>query len=124
MSSDVLSGRDGAYFWRCELEKHAFFEDFKGAYGEDEFRRLSKDEIYFWTSFYYNCGSGCGKGQLTGEMYKDGRGNVVKGKGRENLYKPLEHEETGIRDPRTNALIRSVTRKWIDSTGVFEYPSI
>ncbi len=105
--------------------KHAFLQDFKKTFGEQELKKLSKDEVYFWTSFYYNCGVGCGRGELTGNKYKDGRGNIREGRGRDVIYKPLEQKEDPNvhNNPRVNALRRMVTKKYIDSFETFDYPS-
>ncbi len=103
--------------------KSIFLKDFKNYFGENEFNELTDDEIYFWTSFYYNCGPGCGKGELTGTQYISGRGIKVQGQGRNKIYKTLEYPEpSSLTNPRVNALIRVSTKQWIDSLGLFDFP--
>lgn len=102
--------------------KYAFLQDFKKHFGGDELNRLSEEETFFWTAFYFNAGKNCGKGELTGTPYINGRGLKQHGQGREKVYKPLEHAEPSTNcNPKVNALIKLATKQWIDNFGLFKY---
>ena len=102
--------------------KKTFLDDFRRKFGEGELKRLSEEEISFWTYFYYNCGQGCGKGHLYGEEFVTG-GNKRKGVGRENAFSKLSSDEpscSSCPDPKVNALRRLATQEWLEQSAVFE----
>lgn len=102
--------------------KKMFLDDFRERFSEGEFKRLSEEEISFWTYFYYNCGQGCGRGHLYGEEFVTG-GKKRKGVGRENAFSKLSSEEpscSSCPDPKVNALRRLATQEWLEQSGVFE----
>jgi len=102
--------------------KYAFLQDFKKHFGKAELNKLTDEETFFWTAFYFNAGKNCGKGELTGIPYINGRGMKQYGLGREKVYKPLEYAEPSTnRNPRVNALIKLATKQWIDNFGLFTY---
>lgn len=116
---DGLTALAGRMAWT----KKVFLDDFKSYYGEDELRKLSDDEKFFWTEFYYNCGNSCGKGELTGTTYTSGRGVTTQGKGRTKLYKPWESSTlTSNTNPRYNSLERLASKKLLEDLRVFETP--
>jgi len=103
-------------------KKKIFLDDFRKKFGEGELKRLSEEEISFWTYFYYNCGQGCGKGHLYGEEFVTG-GKKRRGVGRENAFSKLPYEEpscSSCQDPKVNALRRLATQEWLEQSGVFE----
>jgi len=114
--------------------KYTFEKDFKKAYGEDELKRMSDSEKYFWLTYYFNAGEGAGKGELTGTNYNTynslGEAVVVQGKGRENIYQPWIGAtpgdiESGIpegKSARFNALLSESTYKLVKLLKIFDYP--
>lgn len=108
---------------RLAWTKKAFLDDFKNYYGEEELNKMSDDEKFFWTTYYYNCGNNCGKGELTGMTYTNGRGVKVQGAGRAKVYKqwdaPIVSSNT---NPRYNSLERLSSMKLLQGLKLFDTP--
>ena len=126
---DALTGFAGELARR----KYVFETDFKKAYGEEEFKKITDDEKYFWLTYYFNAGEGAGKGELTGTKYntydKYGDPIVAQGEGREKVYLPWIGPkpgtwESGIgegRSARFNALLSESTYSFIKKLGIFNW---
>ncbi len=116
-----------AFAGELARRKSVFETDFKGTYGEEEFKRMSDDEKYFWLTYYFNSGEGAGKGQLIGTKYytyssSTGEKIVVQGKGREDFYKPWTGSEPGhVRSAHFNAVLSEATYKLMKKLGIFNY---
>lgn len=122
-----------AFAGELARRKDVFEADFKQAYGEDEFKKMTDDEKYFWLTYYFNSGEGAGKGQLTGTKYytynANGEPIVVQGKGRENVYKSWTGPEPGQwgssggegTSSLFNAVLSEATYKLFKLSKIFSY---
>ncbi|MDD5253532.1 MAG: hypothetical protein PHG05_00305 [Candidatus Nanoarchaeia archaeon] len=92
--------------------KYSFLSDFKDLYGEEELNKLTDDEIFFWSSLYYNAGESLGKKFLKQrtKVYFPWSGGEPK---------PDDSGGYELKNPRLNSLIRMTTRKWLEDCGVF-----
>jgi hypothetical protein len=69
----ALTAKDAFKYFAGVLanRKYTFQKDFKELYGEEEFNKLTFDEEYYWTTAYFNIGTGGAKEKLKnrGENY-------------------------------------------------------
>ncbi len=110
--------------------KHSFQEDFISAFGEEEFKKLSDEEAYYWLRRYFNTGEAAGKAHLLGTEYHsynyNGEPIIVQGAGRENTYVPWDinrAEPTSSRESaHYNSMVATSTYIFMKALGFFSFP--
>jgi len=124
-----------AFAGELARRKYHFEQDFISAFGEEEFKKTSDEEKYFWLTYYFNYGEAGGKGELTGTTYQRYDPNqwkyiTVQGKGRKNIYQAWTGPEPGSagsnigtgRSPRFNSLLAEATYILVKFAKIFSLP--
>lgn len=122
-----------AFAGELASRKHVFETDFKEAYGEEEFAKLTDEEGYFWLTYYFNAGAGAGKGQLTGTKYSaysstTGEKVMIQGEGR-SMYSSWTGAIPGSADSnigigksaKYNSILSEATYMLVERLGIFDF---